>query len=88
MDTWKVWDAVDYLESEDAIAAFLEAAFEDSDPRVIAACLADVARARARLGTPPAEVSHADLGRAAEAFRARGLALVPADSLEERAAAE
>jgi probable addiction module antidote protein len=40
------WDVAEFLRSEKKIAAYLEAAFEDGDPRVIAAALANVARAR------------------------------------------
>ena len=40
------WDAVDYLETEEDIVANLEAAFEDGDPRLVAAVLGDVARAK------------------------------------------
>ncbi len=40
-----IWDAAEYLESPEAIAAYLEAAFEDGDPALIAAALGDVARA-------------------------------------------
>lgn len=40
------WDAADYLEDEGDVVAYLEAAFEDGDPRVIAAALGDVARSR------------------------------------------
>ena len=40
------WNAVEYLESDEAIAAYLNAAFEDGDPALIAAALGDVARAR------------------------------------------
>lgn len=40
------WDPVDYLDSPEAMAAYLNAAFEDGDPAVIAAALGDVARAR------------------------------------------
>ena len=38
------WDPVEYLETADDAIAYLEAAFEDGDPRVIAAALGDVAR--------------------------------------------
>ena len=38
------WNAVDYLETEEDIAAYLDAALEDRDPSVIAAALDDVAR--------------------------------------------
>ena len=40
------WDAADYLETEEDIVAYLEAAFEDGDPRLVAAALGDVARAK------------------------------------------
>jgi probable addiction module antidote protein len=42
----KAWDAADHLDSPAAIAAYLEAAFEDGDPHLIAAAIGDVARAR------------------------------------------
>jgi probable addiction module antidote protein len=42
----KPWDASEYLDSEEAVAAYLDAAFEDGDPRLIATALGDVARAR------------------------------------------
>lgn len=41
-----VWDAAEYLDSPEAIASYLEAAFEDGDPALIAAALGDVARAQ------------------------------------------
>ncbi|MCK9992356.1 MAG: hypothetical protein Dbin4_00876 [Alphaproteobacteria bacterium] len=41
-----VWDAAEYLKSDEDIAAYLEAAFEENDPALIAAALGDVARAR------------------------------------------
>ena len=40
-----LWDAAEYLESPEAIAGYLEAAFEEGDPALIAAALGDVARA-------------------------------------------
>ena len=42
----KPWDAADYLETGEDMAAYLEAAFEDGDPALIAAVLGDIARAR------------------------------------------
>jgi probable addiction module antidote protein len=42
----KKWDPVERLNSPAAIAAYVEAAFEDGDPSVIAAVLGDVARAK------------------------------------------
>ncbi len=40
-----VWDASEYLDSSESIAAYLEAVFEDGDSALIAAALGDVARA-------------------------------------------
>ncbi|MGD0293146.1 MAG: addiction module antidote protein [Terracidiphilus sp.] len=40
-----LWDAAEYLDNPKAIAEYLEAAFEDGDPALIAAALGDVARA-------------------------------------------
>ena len=40
------WDTADYLATEEDIAAYIEAAFEDGDARLIAAALGDVARAK------------------------------------------
>ena len=39
------WDPSEYLDSPKSISAYLEAAFEDGDPALIAAALGDVARA-------------------------------------------
>ncbi len=39
------WNPLEYLDSPEEIAAYLEAAFEDSDPALIAAALGDIARA-------------------------------------------
>lgn len=40
------WDAADHLDSPEAVAAYLEAVFEDGDPALINAALGDVARAK------------------------------------------
>ncbi len=40
------WDVAEFLDSEERIGMFLEAAFEEGDPSLIAAALGDVARAR------------------------------------------
>jgi probable addiction module antidote protein len=40
------WDVAEFLDSEERIAMFLEAAFEEDDPGLITAALGDVARAR------------------------------------------
>ena len=43
---YTVFDAADYLKTEEDIAYFLEAAFEDNDPVYMAKALNTVARAR------------------------------------------
>lgn len=40
------WDPAERLHSPEDVAAYVEAAFEDGDPALIAAVLGDVARAR------------------------------------------
>ena len=40
------WDSAELLESPEAIAAYIEAAFEDGDPSLITHALGVVARAR------------------------------------------
>ncbi len=42
----KPFDAADYLRTEDDMVAYLEAALEEDDPRVVAAALGDIARAQ------------------------------------------
>jgi probable addiction module antidote protein len=39
------WDPTEYLDTPASIAAYLEAAFEDGDPALIATALGDIARA-------------------------------------------
>jgi len=40
------WDVTEFLDSEEAIMAYIEAAFEDGDPAIIKKALGEVARAR------------------------------------------
>lgn len=40
------WDAADYLQTEEEVVAYLDAAFEDGDPALIVAALGDIARAK------------------------------------------
>jgi len=48
------YDAAEQLDSPEEIAAYIEAALEDGDPRVIAHALGTVARARhVRLAAEP-----------------------------------
>ena len=41
-----VWDAASYLETEEDMAAYLEAALEENDAALVAAALGDIARAK------------------------------------------
>ncbi|PKQ19179.1 MAG: putative addiction module antidote protein [Actinobacteria bacterium HGW-Actinobacteria-6] len=40
------WDPTKYLDSDEAIAAYLDAAIEEDDPALLTAALGDVARAK------------------------------------------
>ncbi|MDO8963951.1 MAG: putative addiction module antidote protein [Coriobacteriia bacterium] len=40
------WDITSYLDSDEAIAAYLDAALDEDDPALLAAALGDVARAK------------------------------------------
>jgi probable addiction module antidote protein len=40
------WDITEHLETEDDMAAYLEAVLEDGDPALVAAALGDIARAK------------------------------------------
>jgi probable addiction module antidote protein len=42
----KLWDSAAYLKTDEDIAHYLEAVFEDGDPSLVAAALGDVARAK------------------------------------------
>lgn len=44
------WDVTEYLDTEERVALFLEAVFEDGDPAAIAAAIGEVARARGMTG--------------------------------------
>ena len=46
MVTTTAWDPTEFLASEEAIAAYLDAAFEEGDPALIVAAISDVAKAR------------------------------------------
>jgi len=46
----KPWDSAAYLKTDEDIAHYLEAVFEDGDPSLVAAALGDVARAEVILG--------------------------------------
>jgi probable addiction module antidote protein len=40
------WDPAEHLADAEDMAAYLEAALEDGDPRIVAAALGDIARAK------------------------------------------
>ena len=40
------WDPAEHLETEEDMAAYLEAALEEEDPALVAAALGDIARAK------------------------------------------
>ena len=42
----QLWDPAEKLETEEDMAAYLEAALEDGDPVLVAAALGDIARAK------------------------------------------
>jgi probable addiction module antidote protein len=42
----KKWDIAEHLDSDEKIALFLEAVFEEGDPALISAAIGEVARAR------------------------------------------
>ncbi len=42
----RLWDAVEHLETDEDMVAYLDAALEDGDPGVIVAVLGDIARAK------------------------------------------
>lgn len=40
------WDVVEHLETEEDVAAYLEAVLDDGDPTLVSAALGDIARAK------------------------------------------
>lgn len=46
LDVTRTWDAAEHLETEEDMAAYLDAALEDGDTAVIVAALGDIARAK------------------------------------------
>jgi len=42
----RLWDAAEHLDTPEAVAAYLDAALDDGDPKLITAALGDIARAR------------------------------------------
>lgn len=50
------WDVSAYLKNDEAIAAYLDAAFEDGDPGLIAAAIGDVAKAKGGMSKVAKEI--------------------------------
>lgn len=81
------WDVVDHLDTDDRIAAYLEAVFEDGDPALVASAIGDVARARglaelpdfarATADAPPPRDGIAAIHSVVSALRALGFRLSP-----------
>ena len=46
MKTTKAYDVTEYLESEEDMAAYLNAALDDGNPAIVSAALGDIARAK------------------------------------------
>ncbi|MCX5952160.1 MAG: putative addiction module antidote protein [Cyanobacteria bacterium] len=44
--TTTIWDPAAHLRTADDVVAYLEAALQDGDPRLVAAALGDIARAK------------------------------------------
>lgn len=68
------WDAADYLDSEEAILAYLEVVLEEGDPALIAIALDNVARARGVANDTIAE-SSTDIGAVIRRLKALGFEL-------------
>lgn len=68
------WIATDHLDSDAAILAYLEAVFEDGDPALIAAALADVAKVRG-IANPPTPRPDIALDSVIRTLKALGLEL-------------
>ena len=47
------WDAAEHLKTEEDMVAYLDAALEEHDPRLIAAALGDIARAKGMTKVAP-----------------------------------
>lgn len=73
LDTTR-WDAIDHLDSKEAMLAYLEAVFEDGDPALIAAALNDVAQANGVTGNPQLNAD-SDISSVIRTLKALGLEL-------------
>lgn len=67
------WDTADYLDSPEAILAYLETVFEDGDAELITLALNNVARAK---GLEQGNLTpHSDIAAVIRALKALGLEL-------------
>ena len=67
------WDAANYLDSDEAVLAYLETVFEDGDPELISLALNNVARARGLDGE--ALTARSDISALIRRLKALGLEL-------------
>jgi probable addiction module antidote protein len=44
--TTRIWDAVEYLKTQEDMVAYLEAALEENDPTLVSSALGDIAKAK------------------------------------------
>ncbi len=42
----RIWDAAEYLKTEEDMVAYVEAALEENDPTLVSAALGDIAKAK------------------------------------------
>ena len=52
----RIWDPAEHLQSDEDMAAYLEAALEEGDASLFAAALGDIARAKGTLSSQPFSV--------------------------------
>lgn len=69
------WDTAEFLDSPEAILAYLEAVFEDGDPELIALALNNVARAKGL--QHDALTAQSDIASVIATLKALGLELTP-----------
>ena len=67
------WDTAEFLDSREAILAYLEAVFEDGDPELIALALNNVARAKGLAND--ALTAQSDIASVIATLKALGLEL-------------
>jgi DNA-binding phage protein len=67
------WDTAEFLDSTEAVLAYLEAVFEDGDPELIALALNNVARARGL--AQDALTAHSDITSVIRTLKSLGFEL-------------